>query len=372
VPDDVRRPPGRPPGRTAPSTADRLVDVRRIYHEPHVADFARGREVLARFPDAERVEVLSHQAIPAVHGDPGNVRDWVRLKRSTLVLGEKKSVAMRPNGRSADFIAPSTANGCAMACSYCYVPRRKGYANPVTVFVNIERITRYLTGHVRRQGPKPTPNQCDPVDWVYDLGENSDCAADALFSDNVRDLVDLFADLPGAKASFATKLVNPALLDWDPRGGTRVRFSLMPHHQAKVLDLRTSRVPERIAAVNDFVEAGYEVHLNLSPVVVEEGWLEGWRTLLREVDDVLDARAKAQLACEVIFLTHHEGLHETNLGWHPRGEDLLWRPDLQEPKTSHSGQHNLRYRAAWKAAWRDRLLEVIAQETPYLRVRYAF
>ena len=94
---------------------DRLLDVRRIYHEPHVEEFARGREVLARFPDAERLEVASHQAIPAVHGDPDNVRDWVRLKRSTIVLGEKRSLAARPNGRSADFIAPSTANGCAMA-----------------------------------------------------------------------------------------------------------------------------------------------------------------------------------------------------------------------------------------------------------------
>ncbi len=74
----------------------------------------------------------------------GGVRDWVRTKRSVLVLGSKKSLSARPNGRSADFIAPSTSNGCAMACSYCYVPRRKGYANPVTVFCNIERILGYL------------------------------------------------------------------------------------------------------------------------------------------------------------------------------------------------------------------------------------
>ncbi|VWX48406.1 hypothetical protein NOVOSPHI9U_160001 [Novosphingobium sp. 9U] len=45
---------------------------------------------------------------------------------------------MRPNGRSADFIAPSSSNGCAMACAYCYVGRRKGYANPISVCVNID------------------------------------------------------------------------------------------------------------------------------------------------------------------------------------------------------------------------------------------
>ncbi len=51
----------------------------------------------------------------------------------------------------------------------------------------------------------------------------------------------------------------------------------------------------------------------------------------------------------MILLTHNADLHEVNLGWHPRGEDLIWRPDLQETKRSQSGQTNVRYRAAWKA-----------------------
>nr|WP_179519535.1 spore photoproduct lyase family protein [Nocardioides perillae] len=349
-----------------------MLDVRTIFHEPGIDRFARGAEVLARFPDAERVEVLSHQAIPALHGNAGAVADWVRNKREVLVLGEKKSLAARPNGRSTDFIAPSTSNGCAMACSYCYVPRRKGYANPITVFVNIERILGYLERHAGRQGPKTEPNQVDPVDWVYDLGENGDCSVDALVSDNVRDLVDLFARLPGARGSFATKFVNRDLLTWDPRGGTRVRFSLMPEEQSKVLDLRTSRIAERIAAIDDFVEAGYEVHLNFSPVVVHEGWLAQWDELLQQVADGVGQRARAQLACEIIFLTHNEQLHEVNLGWHPRGEDQLWRPDLQQPKVSQSGQRNVRYRTGWKGRWVGQLTDLVEQRLPGCRVRYAF
>ncbi len=350
----------------------RLLDVATIYHEPEVPDLPRGAQVLARFPDAERVEVASHQDIPGLYGNAGGVRDWVRTKRSVLVLGSKKSLSARPNGRSADFIAPSTSNGCAMACSYCYVPRRKGYANPVTVFCNIERILGYLERHAGRQGLKLEPNQCDPVDWVYDLGENGDCSLDAAISDNVHDLVDLFARLPNAKASFATKLVNRDLLDHDPRGGTRVRFSLMPDAVAKVTDLRTSRVAERIAAIDDFVAAGYEVHLNFSPVVVQEGWLEAWAELLEQVADGVGEAARRQLACEVILLTHNAELHEVNLGWHPRGEDLIWRPDLQEPKRSQSGQTNVRYRAAWKARWVGQLTDLIGEKLPTCRVRYAF
>ncbi|MEV4662679.1 spore photoproduct lyase family protein [Micromonospora echinofusca] len=350
----------------------RLFDIRRIYVEPEAAALPRGRAVLERFPDAERVEVDSHSRIPELYGDETNVARWVRIKTEALVLGVKKSLTARPNGRSADFIAPSTANGCAMACAYCYVPRRKGYSNPVTVFANIDRIGGYLRRHVGRQGVKGEPNQCDPAAWVYDIGENSDCSLDARISDNVRDLVTLFRDLPTAKATFATKHVNRDLLDWDPRGRTRVRFSLMPARDAKLLDIRTSPVVERLAAIDDFVAAGYEVHVNFSPVVVRDGWLDDWAELLDQLDDALGPAAKAQLAAEVIFLTHNDRLHEVNLGWHPKAEQVLWRPEIQQPKRSQTGGWNVRYRTGAKGAYVAALMDLIAAKAPYCRVRYAF
>lgn len=350
----------------------RLLDIRRIFVEPKAAALPRGQQVLARFPDAERIEIDSHTRIPELYGDETNVARWVRIKTETLVLGVKKSLTARPNGRSSDFIAPSTANGCAMACAYCYVPRRKGYSNPITVFANIDRITGYLSRHVARQGVKDTPNQCDPHAWVYDIGENSDCSLDARVSDNVRDLVTRFRALPTAKASFATKHVNRDLLDWDPRGRTRIRFSLMPARDARLLDIRTSPVAERIAAIDDFVAAGYEVHVNFSPVVVRDGWLDDWAELLDQLDAGIGPRARAQLAAEVVFLTHNDRLHEVNLGWHPKAEELLWRPDLQQPKRSQTGGWNVRYRTGHKGRYVAALTELIAARTPYCRIRYAF
>jgi spore photoproduct lyase family protein len=352
--------------------ANRLFDVRRVYAEPGAAASPRGRQVLARFPAAEVVEVPSHWQVPDLHGNEELVDRWVRVKSETLVLGVKKSLSARPNGRSADFIAPSAANGCAMACAYCYVPRRKGYANPVTVFTNIDQITGYLRRHVARQGPKTEPDQVDPRAWVYDIGENGDCSVDAVVSDNVADLVATFRDLPTAKASFATKYVNRQLLDLDPAGRTRIRFSVMPDRDARLLDVRTSRVAERIAAVDDFVAAGYEVHLNLSPVVLREGWEADWTELLQQLDDVLSPASKAQAAAEVILLTHNAGLHEVNLGWHPRAEEVLWRPEVQEPKRSQNGQDNVRYRADVKRAAVARLRGLIGRHAPWLTIRYAF
>ena len=196
-----------------------LLDIRRIYLEPAVHAHPRGREILARFPDAELIEVASHWRIPDLFGNEGAARDWVRNKRTVLVLGVKKAMTIRPNGRSADYIAPGASNGCALACVYCYVPRRKGFANPITTFVNIGQICAAIERHALKLGPRREPGRPDPHRWVYDIGENGDASVDDLISGNVRDQIELFRRLPNAKGSFATKYVNRDLLAHDPRGG---------------------------------------------------------------------------------------------------------------------------------------------------------
>jgi len=129
---------------------------------------------------------------------------------------------------------------------------------------------------------------------------------------------------------------------------------------------------DRIAAIDDFIDAGYEVHLNFSPVIVGEDCLADWAERLGQIADGTSDRAKAQLAAEVIFLTHNEGLHDVNLRWHPKGEELLWRPDLQQLKRSQSGQPNVRYKSPWKGRWVQQLTDLVAEKLPTCRIRYAF
>ena len=87
---------------------------------------------------------------------------------------------------------------------------------------------------------------------------------------------------------------------------------------------------------------------------------------------MLGDEAKAQLAAEVIFLTHNARLHEVNLRWHPKAEELLWRPELQEAKVSQGGGDNVRYRTGLKGRLVEEFLQLLARRLPYCRVRYAF
>ena len=146
----------------------------------------------------------------------------------------------------------------------------------------------------------------------------------------------------------------------------------MPQNVARVVDVRTSPIAERIAAVDDFVAAGFEVHLNFSPVIYYEGWLEDYAALFEQVDGTVSEPARSQLAAEVIFLTHNDRLHEVNLAWHPRAEELLWVPHLQEAKVSETGGRNVRYRRGLKGRLIEEFVALLRKKLPYCPIRYAF
>ncbi len=351
------------------------LNFKKIYVQESVNDNlvwrARADEIVARFPGAQVVPVKSHWQIEELFGaDPA---DWMQTKRENLVLGVKSGLRHTLNGRSANFIAASSSNGCLSSCQYCYVSRRKGGSNPLTVFVNVEQIADSIRRHSTKLGPKLDPDQCDPNFWTYDIGCNADLSLDALVCDNPGHLVREFATMPYAKATFATKTVNDDYwLRLDPQGKTRIRYSLMPETIARYVDIGTSPVAERIASVNRLVAAGYEVHFNFSPIIIYGGddWRRDWAELWREIDDTLTPETKRQLMCEVFFLTHSEALHDVNLSWNPKGEEFLWSPAIQVPKKT--APDTVVYDYQMRRRELARYTDGLARFLPYCPVRYSF
>tara|TARA_E500000331_G_scaffold152194_1_gene148141 strand:- start:31 stop:693 length:663 start_codon:yes stop_codon:yes gene_type:complete len=185
------------------------------------------------------------------------------------------------------------------------------------------------------------PNQTDPVYVTYDIACNEDFAFHSKFYD-WENIFEFFVEHQKAKGTFATKWIPDEFLSFNPKEKMRIRFSLMPQAIATRLEPNTPDIVDRIKAVNMFRKAGYDVHLNFSPVVVYDEWLVDYAELFKMVDDIVED--KENVLAEVIFLTHNVKKHKYNVDNMYSSEDLLWRPELQEEKISQYGGDNIRYK----------------------------
>ena len=282
----------------------------------------------------------------------------------------RKSLIIRPSGRSTDYISPSFGWGCLFNCGYCYMKRHK--PEGLSIATNTLDILTAIDHHAWFADAEK-PNQTHPEYITYDISCNEDFALHAKHHDWKR-IFEFFRDHPLAMGSFATKYVNKDLLSFDPYGKIRIRFSLMPVNLQAILEPNTSDIFTRLRAVSDFLDAGYEVHLNFSPVVVYDGWLDDYKDLFGKVSTYANRYAWDfdEVKAEVIFLTHNEAKHEYNLAHQLPGEEYLWRPDMQEAKTSQYGGENIRYKHNLKAKFIKEWTELHDEIIPWNIIRYIF
>jgi spore photoproduct lyase len=278
----------------------------------------------------------------------------------------RKSMMIRPSGRSTDFISPSFGHGCLYNCSYCYMKRHK--SEGLDIAKNTMDILTEINNHCMFSNVDK-PNQTHANFVTYDISCNEDFALHAKYHEWEK-IFDFFKKHPVAMGSFATKYVNPNLINYDAEGKIRIRFSLMPQSISDKLEPNTSKIIDRIKAIDAFIDSGYDVHINFSPVIVYDNWIEDYEYLFQMVDNYVDY--KDTVKCEVIFLTHNEGKHNYNLINNLTGEELLWNPDIQESKTSQYGGDNIRYKHNLKHYYIKEWTKLHDDIIPWNTIRYIF
>jgi spore photoproduct lyase len=280
----------------------------------------------------------------------------------------RKSMLIRESGRSTDFISPSFGHGCLFNCTYCYMKRHKPQG--LDVAKNTGDILTAINNHsmfIIVDKPNQTHNSL----ITYDISCNEDFALHLKYH-NWKYIFDFFKDSPKAMGSFATKYVNVNLLNYNPEKKIRIRFSLMPQKYSDLLEPNTSKIVDRIQAINTFIEAGYDVHINFSPVIVTDNWLQEYKELFQLVDTLVNDSYKNQVKSEVIFLTHNKNKHIDNLNNNVKGEDLLWNPEIQENKISQYGGINIRYKHNLKYQYIDEFKKIHNEIIPWNMIRYIF
>jgi spore photoproduct lyase len=216
------------------------------------------------------------------------------------------------------------------------------------------------------------PNQTHEKYITYDISCNEDFALHAKHHEWEK-IFAFFRDHPIAMGSFATKYMNTKFVNFDPKEKIRIRYSLMPQKYADVLEPNTTSIANRILSAGNLMYNGYDVHFNFSPVIVTDGWLDEYRYLFHMLDRFFRITdGEKQIKAEVIFLTHNDGKHQYNLTNKLPGEDLLWKPDIQEGKVSQYGGENIRYKHDLKAEYIKQWTELHDEIIPWNTIRYIF
>lgn len=281
-----------------------------------------------------------------------------------IIKQKTKTLITRDNGRSADAIAPNFIYGCLGGCmnSYCYVGRYNH--NKVYVNENTNHILLSMKKWLEKQPWPKIPNQCDPTHYTIDIG----CSTDVpLMSKHYQwqKVFDFFNYIPKSKSTFATKyptmfnVSNYNLAD----NAHRIRVSLMPQKYSDVLEPGTDLISDRIQSIPK-LQKHMEVHINFSPIIYTDGWLEEYDKLFKELHATgVDVKA------ECIFLTHNLHQHERNSD---EVKQLLWRPDIQEAKDSQYAPDNIRYKWQLKKQMVEQFTELYSKYFSPENIRYIF
>lgn len=286
---------------------------------------------------------------------------------SKVKFVQRKSMKIRESGRSSDYITPSFGFGCLLNCTYCYMKRH----NPdgITIAKNHGDILTAINNHAYFYANVKKPNQTDSKFITYDLACNEDFALHMKYH-NWKSIFDFFKNHPIAKGTLATKIIPIEFLNYNPNKKIRIRFSLMPENIRKILEPNTNSTIDKIKAINAFIEEGYDVHINYSPVIIYNNWKKDYSELFSMVSDYVDY--KKEVLAEVIFLTHNKNKHKYNILNNLSGEELLWQPNLQETKTSNYGGENLRYKRNLKSKYILQFKKLHNEIIPWNKIRYIF
>lgn len=276
----------------------------------------------------------------------------------------RKTKEIKDNGRSADYTTPNFVHNCPMLCAYCYQHRHNEGVD-LNVATNTQELLDNILAHRQTLGVK-TPNQVDPAYWTYDIGCNTDISRVAKYIPWQK--IFSFAKTHDLKFTFATKWFNQDFLTFNPNKKVRIRLSLLPDRMTKIMDKGTHPLEVRLKAMEKLYNAGYEVHVNFSPIIVYEGWRDDYKELFKQVK----ALGIPDLKAECIFLTHEHKKHLYNQVNYPEAEKYLWFPEAQENKVSQYGGQAIRYQSRLKTIWSYKFKSILQEELPSCTIRYLF
>lgn len=263
-----------------------------VYYEPESLSYPLGRILKEEFNSLPWLPVDNHNSIKEMQEKPNS--EFGHMKRN-LIVGIRKTHKYVENHKVSDYLVPYTSSGCTAMCLYCYLVCNYNKCAYLRLFVNREQMLDRII--------KKGNGSVEPL--TFEIGSNSDLVLENTITGNLQYTIPRFAREGNGRLTFPTKfhMVEP-LLGLEHRGKVIFRMSVNPQPIISRIELGTSGLKDRIAAVNRMCDAGYPCGLLIAPVILAEGWKELYTGLLEELEAGLSKKMKSQMFLEVILMTY--------------------------------------------------------------------
>ena len=263
-----------------------------IYYEKGIENYTLGKELLEKYKDVPKVIIENHNNIEEMRKKEN--KEFPKMKKN-LIIGTRKTHKFVENHKVSDYLVPYTSSGCTAMCMYCYLVCNYNKCAYLRLFVNREQMLEKII-KVAEKSENELP---------FEIGSNSDLILENSITGNLDWTIKEFSKTNTGYLTFPTKFdMVDSICELEHKGKIIPRMSVNPEKIINQVEFGTSRLKERVIAINKLKTAIYKVGILIAPVIFVENWKEEYENLIKYLVENLSEEAKKDVFFEIIFMTY--------------------------------------------------------------------
>ena len=263
-----------------------------IYYEKDIENYKLGKFLLDKYKKVDKKIIENHNNIEEMR-KKSNI-EFPKMKRS-LIIGTRKTHKFVENHKVSDYLVPYTSSGCTAMCLYCYLVCNYNKCAYLRIFVNREKMLEKIIKEASKSEKELT----------FEIGSNSDLILENTITGNLNWTIKEFSKTNKGYLTFPTKFsMVDSICNIEHNKRIIIRMSVNPENIINKVEFGTSRLNDRIEAINKLAEAGYKIGILIAPVIMVENWKEEYENLIKLLKDKLTDKVKKEVFFEVIFMTY--------------------------------------------------------------------
>lgn len=324
-----------------------------IFYEKDIENYELGKQLIEQYSNIPKIQIDNHNNIEIMRKKEN--KEFLNMKQN-LIIGVRKTHKFVENHKVSNFLVPYTSSGCIAACMYCYLVCNYNKCAYMRLFVNREEMLEKIIN---------VANKSDK-DLVFEINSNSDLVLENTITKNLIWTIENFKNSSKGKITFPTKFsMVDDLLNLDHKGKIIVRMSVNPEEIINNVEIGTSKLIDRIEALNKIAEAGYKVGILIAPVIFVDNWKEKYLELIKTLEQKLSPKAKKEIFFEIIFMTYSYVHIKINEEAFPNKTDF-YKKDLMRGR----GRGKYMYKDELKKDGEEFFIEKLKKYFPYNQILY--